>query len=67
MLIVRETDGVELATGVLGHFACALEARRFAVAYGMAQIDHRHTPEPEWPAIYSRKGRDPMAQPTAAA
>jgi hypothetical protein len=57
MLIVRGPDGIEVATHELGHFPCAAEARRFAVAYGMAEIDHRQTPVPEWPARYP-KNRD---------
>ena len=48
MLILREPDGTQRATEVLGRFACALEARRYAIAYGMAEIDHRRLPEPEW-------------------
>ena len=46
MLIVREIDGVQRATGVLGHFPCPVDARKFALAYGMAEIDQRgHAPQ----------------------
>ena len=48
MLTIREPDGVQRATGVLGEFPCPLEARRFALQYGMAEIGHRKVPEPEW-------------------
>jgi hypothetical protein len=48
MLIVRKPDGTQRATDVLGRFPCAIEARRFAIAHGMAQIDARKLPEPEW-------------------
>ena len=48
MLIVRKPDGIERATGVLGRFPCAVEARGFAVAYGMCQIDAQRLPEPDW-------------------
>jgi hypothetical protein len=41
MLIVRELDGLQRASGILGHFACALDARKFALAYGMTEIDAR--------------------------
>lgn len=41
MLIVREGDGLQRATGVLGHFPCPVDARKFALAYGMAEIDER--------------------------
>ena len=46
MLIVREVDGLQRATGVLGHFPCPVDARKFALAYGMAEIDERqHAPQ----------------------
>ncbi|KDR37766.1 hypothetical protein BG61_07790 [Caballeronia glathei] len=48
MLILRKPDGTQRATGVLGRFPCALEARRFAIGYDMAEIDHRRLPEPHW-------------------
>lgn len=48
MLIVRKPDGTERATDVLGRFPCAVEARKFAIAYGMSQIDARLLPQPEW-------------------
>jgi hypothetical protein len=48
MLIVREPAGNQRATGMLGEFPCPQEARRFAFLYGMAEIDHQKTPEPDW-------------------
>lgn len=47
MLIVREQDGLQRASGVLGHFACALDARKFALGYGMTEIDARRRAQPE--------------------
>ena len=41
MLIVREINGLQRASGVLGHFTAPAEARRFALEYGMAEIDDR--------------------------
>ncbi|SAL60986.1 hypothetical protein [Caballeronia telluris] len=41
MLIVREVNGLQRASGVLGHFSGPLEARQFALTYGMAEIDDR--------------------------
>ena len=48
MLIIREPGGVQRATGMLGEFPCPQEAGRFAFQYGMAEIDQRTVPEPEW-------------------
>ncbi|SAL07087.1 hypothetical protein AWB81_07898 [Caballeronia arationis] len=48
MLIIGAPDGVRRATGVLGDFPCPLEAQRFALSYGMAEIDRRTSPQPEW-------------------
>ncbi|MDR5781160.1 hypothetical protein QCE63_17195 [Caballeronia sp. LZ065] len=48
MLIVREPAGTQRATGMLGEFPSPQEARRFAFLYGMAEIDHRKAPEPDW-------------------
>jgi hypothetical protein len=54
MLILRNGDGIQTASGVLGRFACALDARRFALKHGMAQIDQGAFPEPEFePRRYS--------------
>ena len=47
MLIVRELDGLQRASGILGHFACALDARKFALAYGMTEIDARWHAHPD--------------------
>ncbi|AME26058.1 MULTISPECIES: hypothetical protein [Burkholderiaceae] len=47
MLIVRELDGMQRASGILGHFACALDARKFALAYGMTEIDARWRAYPD--------------------
>jgi hypothetical protein len=44
MLIVRKPDGTQRATDVLGIFPCAPEARRFAIAYGISQIDAKRLP-----------------------
>lgn len=41
MLIVRELDGLQRASGILGHFPCPVDARKFALDYGMTQIDAR--------------------------
>jgi hypothetical protein len=41
MLIVRELNGLQRASGVLGHFRVAADARDFALAYGIAEIDER--------------------------
>jgi hypothetical protein len=48
MLIVRKPDGTQRATEVLGRFACAAEACRVAITFGMSQIDARRLPGPEW-------------------
>src|SRR5690348_9185248 len=47
-LIMRYADGVQRTTGVLGEFPCPVEALRFALQYGMAEIDQRQLPAPEW-------------------
>lgn len=47
MLIVRKPDDTQRATEVLGRFPCAPDAREFAIAYGMSQIDARLLPESE--------------------
>ncbi|SAL07436.1 hypothetical protein AWB81_08087 [Caballeronia arationis] len=41
MVVVREPDGVETASGVLGRFSFRSAAYKFAVDYGMAEIDKR--------------------------
>ncbi len=66
MLIVKKPDGVQRATGVLGLFPCPVDARRFALSYGMAEIDQRRLPEPEWtrPDALSRS---PMEESQKAA
>jgi hypothetical protein len=46
LLIVEKPDESERASGVLGHFADAEEARRFAVEYGVAAIDCGQLPQP---------------------
>ncbi|KAK45132.1 hypothetical protein BG58_20555 [Caballeronia jiangsuensis] len=43
MLIVREPDGTRRSIGMLGEFASATGAVRYAFAYGMAEIDHRQS------------------------
>jgi hypothetical protein len=47
MLILRNGDGIQTATGVLGSFACALDARRFALKHGMDEIDQGTVPKAE--------------------
>jgi hypothetical protein len=47
MLIVREQDGLQRASGVLGHFPCPTDARKFALAYGMTEIDARWLAHPD--------------------
>ncbi len=47
-LVVRGLDGVQRSSGVLGHFPCEAAACRFAIEYGMAEIDKRPVPKPEW-------------------
>lgn len=49
MLMIRTPAGEMRATGALGQFACALSARRYALEYGMAHVDHRDPPLPDWP------------------
>jgi hypothetical protein len=44
MLILRKSDGTQRATGVLGSFSNAREARTFAIAYGISEIDARRLP-----------------------
>jgi hypothetical protein len=41
MLIVGSPDESQRASGVLGNFPTADEACRYAVEYGMAEIDQR--------------------------
>jgi hypothetical protein len=48
MLFMRQPDGSQSASGELGNFPCALNARRFALLHGMAQIDQRTRPIAEW-------------------
>jgi hypothetical protein len=47
MLIVRDPSGTKRASGMLGKFASAIGAERYALAYGMAEIDHGPAPSPE--------------------
>ncbi|KDR37851.1 hypothetical protein BG61_06720 [Caballeronia glathei] len=46
MRILRRPDGIQRASVVLGHVLCSLEARKFALRYAMAEIDHRQLLEP---------------------
>jgi hypothetical protein len=41
MVVVREPDGVERASGALGRFSFRSGAYKFAIDYGMAEIDKR--------------------------
>jgi hypothetical protein len=66
MLIVKKPDGVQRATGVLGLFPCPVDARRFALSYGMAEIDERRLPEPEW-IKPEKNARTVMSESTQAA
>jgi hypothetical protein len=43
MLIVRDPDGTRRSSGMLGEFASATGAVRYAFAYGMAEIDYRQS------------------------
>jgi hypothetical protein len=47
MLIIGEMNGLQRATGVLGHFPCPVDARKFALAYGMAEVDERGPAQPQ--------------------
>ncbi|WP_244818605.1 hypothetical protein [Caballeronia sp. Lep1P3] len=49
MVIIGTPDGEQRASGALGQFACALSARQYALACGMADVDHRDPPLPDWP------------------
>ena len=49
MVVVNTADGEMRASGSLGQFPCALSARQFAIAHGMAEVDHRAPPVPDWP------------------
>ncbi len=49
MVFVNAPNGEKRASGSLGQFPCALSARQFAIAYGMAEVDHREPPVPDWP------------------
>lgn len=49
MVVVNKPDGGKHASGALGRFPSALSARQFAVAYGMAVVDRREPPVPDWP------------------
>jgi hypothetical protein len=44
MVIVTKPNGARWASGVLGHFAQADDACRFAIAYGKAEVDGRRRP-----------------------
>jgi len=44
MVIVTKPNGARWASGVLGHFAEADDACRFAVEYGKAEVDGRRRP-----------------------
>ncbi|MDR5857761.1 hypothetical protein P9239_02910 [Caballeronia sp. LZ062] len=48
MVIIRTPAGGLRASGGLGQFACALQARRYAIEYGMADVDERDPPQPDW-------------------
>ncbi|MFM0324440.1 hypothetical protein [Caballeronia glebae] len=41
MTIICDVDGLQRATGVLGHFASAEEARTFALLAGKDEVDGR--------------------------
>lgn len=45
MVIVTKPNGARWASGVLGHFAEADDACRFAIAYGKAEVDGRRRPK----------------------
>ncbi len=41
MVIIGDRNGMQRASGVLGHFASAEEARTCALAYGKEEVDRR--------------------------
>jgi hypothetical protein len=47
-LTVLEPDGEKRDTELPGRFPCELAARSFAISFGMAEIDKRGCPDPEW-------------------
>ncbi|WP_250535741.1 hypothetical protein [Caballeronia sp. AZ10_KS36] len=47
MVIVRDPTGAVRASGEIGQFASVLEARSYAVQYGMADVDDRQPPMPD--------------------
>ncbi|WP_248323370.1 MULTISPECIES: hypothetical protein [unclassified Caballeronia] len=49
MVVVNTPNGDVRASGALGEFPCALSARQFAIAHGMAEVDRREPPVPDWP------------------
>ncbi|SAK51971.1 hypothetical protein AWB76_01633 [Caballeronia temeraria] len=54
MLVVRDPCGTRRSSGMLGEFTSASGAVRYAVAYGMAEIDHRQSAQhPRWSAAAS--------------
>ena len=44
MVIVTKPNGARWASGVLGHFAEADDACRFAIEYGKAEVDGQRRP-----------------------
>jgi len=59
MLITVESDGVRRASGTLGMFPGAFQAQDFALQHGMAEIDRRPLPVPDWTPVE-------LARPEAA-
>ncbi|VXC96900.1 conserved hypothetical protein [Burkholderia sp. 8Y] len=66
MVIVRTPSGGLRASGALGQFPCALQARRYAIEYGMADVDERDPPQPDWQlesgGLTAKKSADAVAR-----
>ncbi len=54
MAVVTKPNGEKYASGALGQFPSALSARQFAIAHGMAVVDRREPPVPDWPSHIKR-------------
>ncbi|SAL16449.1 hypothetical protein AWB69_00862 [Caballeronia udeis] len=65
MVIVTKPNGARWASGVLGHFAEADDACRFAIAYGKAEVDGRRPPRAVKPPAATEDGA-PRTAPLGA-
>jgi hypothetical protein len=61
MVIVTKPNGARWASGVLGHFAEADEACRFAIEYGKAEVDGRRRPRTVKPPADTEPGKNRTA------